>query len=162
MLGNHDFWIGPEALNTLTLAYTLALGVHWLRNRNVRVERQGTFIQLLGIDDYWEDSSSLDAACKGLDAHALRILLSHNPDNNEEIELSKIYIDSVISGHTHGCQVALPLLGQPAMPSRFGEKYRVGLVRDGERQTFISRGVGHLVAPIRFNCLPEVALITLV
>lgn len=68
----------------------------------------------------------------------------------------------MLSGHTHGGQVVLPLLGQPVMPSKFGQKYRVGLVRDGERQTFVSRGVGHLLAPTRFNCMPEVALITLV
>lgn len=162
VLGNHDFWSGPAAVDAITAAYRSALGVRWLRNRNVRLERQGAFIQLLGIDDYWEASSSFDDACKGLDAQAPRILLSHNPDINEEIDLGKTRIDLVISGHTHGGQVVLPLLGQPVMPSKFGQKYRVGLVQDGERQTFVSRGVGHLLAPIRFNCMPEVALMTLV
>lgn len=162
VLGNHDFWSGPTAVDAITAAYTATLGVRWLRNSNVRLERQGAFIQLLGIDDYWEASCSLDVACKGLDAQAPRILLSHNPDVNEEIELGKTSIDLVISGHTHGGQVVLPLLGQPVMPSKFGQKYRVGLVRDGERQTFVSRGIGHLLAPVRFNCPPEVALITLV
>ena len=37
---------------------------------------------------------------------------------------------------------AVPLLGQPVMPSKFGQKYRVGLVADGARQTFIGRGAG--------------------
>lgn len=162
VLGNHDFWSGSAAVDVITRAYTQALGVRWLRNQSVRLERQGSFMNLLGIDDYWEDSSSLDAACRGLNDKDVRILLSHNPDINEEIDLLHQRIDLVLSGHTHGGQVVLPLLGQPVMPSKFGQKYRIGLVRDGARQTFISSGLGHLLAPTRFNCPPEVALITFI
>lgn len=62
---------------------------------------------------------------------------------------------------THGGQAVLPVVGQPIMPSKFGQKYRTGLVRDGARQTFIGNGLGHLTAPTRFNFPPEVAPITL-
>lgn len=161
VLGNHDFWSGPTAVEAITGAYTRALGVRWLRNESVRLERAGSRIDLLGIDDYWETSSSLPDALKGLSDRNVRVLLSHNPDINEEIELLGQRIDLVVSGHTHGGQVVLPLVGQPVMPSKFGQKYRVGLVRDGDRQTFTGRGVGHLLVPTRFNCPPEVALITL-
>ncbi|MBF0293023.1 MAG: metallophosphoesterase, partial [Nitrospinae bacterium] len=46
-------------------------------------------------------------------------------------------------------------------PSKFGQKYLSGPVRDGDRVTYISRGIGHLLAPVRINCDPEVSLITL-
>lgn len=161
VLGNHDFWSGPTAIEAITRAYSKSLGVRWLRNTNVRLEREEATLDLLGIDDYWEPTSSLGDALKGLSESNCRILLSHNPDINDDIDLSGKRIDLVISGHTHGGQVVVPLIGQPIMPSKFGQKYRVGLIRDGSRQTFVSRGVGHLVFPMRFNCPPEVALITL-
>ncbi len=168
VLGNHDFWSGSAAIEAITRGYAKSLGVHWLRNTSTRLEKSGAAIDLLGVDDYWEPTSSLGEAVKGLAEENCRILLSHNPDINEEIDLSGKRIDLVISGHTHGGQVIFPLVGQPIMPSKFGQKYRVGLVRDGNRQTFVSRGVGHLLLPVRhlllpvrLNCPPEVALITL-
>ncbi|MFZ3073042.1 MAG: metallophosphoesterase [Thermodesulfobacteriota bacterium] len=163
VLGNHDFWSGKEAVETITEGFSKRLGVVWLRNRSLRLTKGGTAIHLLGVDDYWEDTSSLDDALKGVDEFGVRILLSHNPDINELIELEKLRIDLVISGHTHGGQITLPFIGAPFMPSKFGQKYLAGLVRDGNRQTYISRGVGHLMAPIRLNCPPEATtVITLV
>lgn len=162
VLGNHDFWSGAAAVDAITRRYTAAIGVHWLRNSGVTLTRNGAAVDLLGVDDYWEASCSLSTALKDSDARRVRILLSHNPDINEEIESLGARIDLVVSGHTHGGQVVLPLIGQPVMPSKFGQRYRVGLVADGARQTFIGRGIGHLLAPTRIDCPPEVALLTLV
>jgi len=161
VLGNHDFWSGAPAVEAITRSYAATLGVQWLRNCGVAVSRNGSTIELLGVDDYWEASCSLSTALKHSDARRVRILLSHNPDINEEIDSLGARIDLVISGHTHGGQVVLPLIGQPVMPSRFGQRYRVGLVADGARQTFIGRGIGHLVAPTRIDCPPEIAILTL-
>jgi len=134
----------------------------WLRNRSVTLTRGGTAFHLLGVDDYWEPSCSLPAACNGLGTDQVKILLSHNPDINDDIPLLHEKIDLVLSGHTHGGQVVMPFLGQPVMPSKFGQRYRTGLVRDGDRQTYISRGVGCLLAPIRLNCPPEATVLTLI
>ncbi len=161
VLGNHDFWSGKPAVEAITEGLSRRLGVVWLRNRGVRLTKGGAGIDLLGVDDYWETSSSVAAALKGGDEDGVRILLSHNPDINELIELERHRIDLVISGHTHGGQIVAPIFGAPFMPSKFGQKYLAGLVRDGNRQTYISRGVGHLLAPIRLNCPPEATLITL-
>lgn len=161
VLGNHDFWSGQEAVESITAQFTKKLGVVWLRNRAVEIKKDTGRISLLGVDDYWEGSSSLPNACKGLEKEGVRVLLSHNPDINEEIELSNERIDLVLSGHTHGGQIVVPFIGQPVMPSKFGQKYRIGLVRDNDRQTYITSGVGHLLFPIRFNCPPEATLITL-
>lgn len=162
VLGNHDFWSGKAAVEAITEGLSRRLGVVWLRNRGVRLTKEGADIDLLGVDDYWETSSSVSAALKGAQENGVRILLSHNPDINELIELERHRIDLVISGHTHGGQITAPLVGAPFMPSKFGQKYLSGLVRDNDRQTYISRGVGHLLAPIRLNCPPEATVITLV
>ena len=159
-LGNHDFWSGEEAMKSIMDNFTKRLGVVWLRNQNVRLERRRGALDILGVDDYWEDSCSLSKAYKGLDKDTAKVLLSHNPDINDEV-FPQMRVDLILSGHTHGGQVALPFIGQPIVPSKFGQKYRQGLVRDGDRQTYITRGVGHLLAPIRFNCPPEATLITL-
>lgn len=161
VLGNHDFWSGTPAIDSITAEFTKRLNVEWLRNRSVEIKKDNAKIDLLGVDDYWEGSCSLMNASKGLDRSSVRILLSHNPDINDDIDLLKERIDLVLSGHTHGGQVVAPLIGQPVMPSKFGQKYRAGLVRDGARQTFITNGVGHLLVPIRLNCPPEAVIIRL-
>ena len=162
VLGNHDFWSGKAAVETIMASFTKKLKVNWLRNESVTIEKGGHSIHLLGVDDYWEASCSLSRACRGLGEKSVKILLSHNPDINEEIELLGKTIDLVISGHTHGGQVVAPFIGQPVIPSKYGQKYRAGLVRDGARQTYISRGIGHLLVPLRINCPPEVSLLKLV
>ncbi|MEE8575246.1 MAG: metallophosphoesterase [Thermodesulfobacteriota bacterium] len=161
VLGNHDFWSGSAALSTIVKGFEDRIGAKWLRNSSVRLRRGASEIQLLGIDDYWENSSSLDRALEGLTGDKVRILLSHNPDINAAIESRGERIDLVLSGHTHGGQVALPVVGAPFLPSEYGQKYRKGLVSDPGRFTYINSGVGNLLFPIRFNSPPEAALITL-
>ena len=159
VLGNHDFWSGPQATQVLVQELESKLGVQWLRNRNVTLEREGQTIALAGVDDYWEESCSLEQALDGVGKDTTCILLSHNPDINE-IMFDFHRVDLIISGHTHGGQVIFPIIGPPFKPGIMHLKYMQGLVRDGHRQTYTSRGVGHLVAPIRFNCPPEVTLFT--
>ena len=67
----------------------------------------------------------------------------------------------VLSGHTHGGQVVLPLVGAPRVPSRYGQKYLAGLVQAPNTLVYVSRGVGTISPPLRFNCRPEVNLLTL-
>jgi len=160
VLGNHDFWSGPEAVRAIMAGFTRRLGAVWLRNTHAKLERGGARIDLLGVDDYWETSCSLARAYRGLGPDTPKILLSHNPDINDDV-VPQTRIDLILSGHTHGGQVAAPIVGQPIVPSKFGQKYRAGLVRDGARQTYVTRGIGHLLAPVRFNCPPEVTILTL-
>lgn len=160
VLGNHDFWSGPEAVEAITTGLSKSIGVIWLRNENVTLKKGDGRLDLLGVDDYWENSYSLVNAYRGLDSTTAKILLSHNPDVNENIH-SNMKIDLVLSGHTHGGQVVLPVIGMPFLPSPFGQKYREGLIKDGDRITYVSRGIGHLMAPVRLNCPAEATVITL-
>jgi len=159
VLGNHDFWSGPEVTKRIHHDFEKRAGVRVLRNQNVTLTKGKQSVQLLGIDDYWH-TWDLSKTMRKVPRDSVKILLSHNPDINRQLKPSH-KIDLVLSGHTHGGQISLPLVGPPFRPTR-DEKYLKGLVRDGDRQTYITRGVGHLVVPIRFNCPPEVTLITLV
>lgn len=162
VLGNHDFWSGPHAVKTLVKDFEDGLGVQWLRNRHVFLTRGGERIVLAGVDDYWQKSCSPAEAVKGAPNDTARILLSHNPEVNEILFRNRYDVDLVLSGHTHGGQIKLPFIGAPFAAGVRRAKYMEGLARDGDRQTYVTRGVGHLVVPIRFLCPPEVTLITLV
>ena len=160
VLGNHDFWSGQEV--ALKIAHGLEeAGVQVLRNKAIPIVSKGHRLYIIGVDDYWEGSYSLSKALKNVPEDACRILLSHNPDVNEDVDNLGEHIDFVISGHTHGGQVVLPFLGALYIPSPFGQKYLAGLIRDQERQTYVSRGLGLFFVPIRINCPPDVSLITL-
>ena len=160
VLGNHDFWSGPEVAAKVARGLE-NIGVRVLRNEAVRIETESQHLYIAGVDDYWENSYSLTKALEGIPEDICRILLSHNPDVNQDVEFLKRRIDFIISGHTHGGQIVLPFVGAPYLPSPFGQKYRAGLVRDGERETFVSRGLGLFFVPVRLNCPPDVSVITL-
>ena len=160
VLGNHDCWGGAQEREVVIKTLADRFGAVWLRNQSVRISKGGGTIHLLGVDDYWEDTCSLPKAYGRLPKKDVKILLSHNPDINAEI-FPAMGVDLVLAGHTHGGQVRLPIIGMPLLPSKFGQKYLSGAVRDGKRTTYVSRGIGHLLAPVRINCDPEVTLITL-
>src|SRR5204863_3065340 len=84
------------------------------------------------------------------------ILLAHDP--RRLFEATSLNIPLVLSGHTHGGQVVMPLLGAVA-----AQKFPVvaGLGRRDRTTMFVSRGVGTVYVPVRVNCPPEVAVLTL-
>ena len=159
VLGNHDYWSGPEAL-ALVVRGLESIGVKVLRNEAATLERNGQTLALAGVDDYWEGPADLQKAFKGLPPEVCKILLSHNPDVNEDVETLDQPIDLIISGHTHGGQLILPYIGPP-YPTPFNRRYLAGLVRDGDRQTYVSRGLGVFFVPARLNCPAEVNLLVL-
>lgn len=161
VLGNHDFWSGQEV--ALKIIDGLKnIGVQVLRNEAVPLKRKGQNLYIIGVDDYWEESYNLPKALETVPEDDCRILLSHNPDVNENIDSLKERIDLIVAGHTHGGQVVLPFIGALYIPSPFGQKYREGLVRDKERKTYISHGLGLFFVPVRINCPADVSLLTLV
>jgi uncharacterized protein len=86
------------------------------------------------------------------------IVLSHDPDTFPRIP-SRVSL--TLSGHTHGGQVAIPLLRRPLMPSRYGERYARGHIVEGGRHLYVTHGVGTSGLPIRFLAPPEVVILTL-
>jgi predicted MPP superfamily phosphohydrolase len=116
-------------------------------------------LRLAGLDDLWWGKPDLDAALEDVPTGEEVVLLSHNPDFAEEHPDPRVGL--ALSGHTHGGQVYLPLLGAPWAPTRYGEKYLAGLVRGPASQVFVTRGLGEAGVPLRFNCPPEINLLTL-
>jgi predicted MPP superfamily phosphohydrolase len=86
----------------------------------------------------------------------MTILLAHDP--RRLTEAAALGVPLVLSGHTHGGQVVLPLVGAVA-----AQKFPViaGIGRRDRTTMFVSRGVGTIYVPVRINCPPEVAVLTL-
>ena len=155
VMGNHDHWYGVSTTrNSMTEA-----GIVELTNEGVWLEQRGERLRIAGVGDLWEDEQDLDAALDDTQPHETAILVTHNPDFVEGITDRRIGL--VLSGHTHGGQVVLPVVGAPRVPSRYGQKYLYGLVKTPTTQVYVTRGIGTVTPPVRFCCRPEIALITI-
>lgn len=155
VLGNHDYWHGlRETREGLREA-----GITELTNEGHWFQHRGEKLLLAGVDDLWQGEPDLGAALGEANRKDCCILVSHNPDLAESIIDSTVGL--VLSGHTHGGQVAFPGFGAPWAPSKYGNKYLHGLVEAPRTQVFISRGLGVAAIPARMNSRPEINLITL-
>lgn len=154
--GNHDMEEGGRIYREMIRTTPLTD----LSNRSVYLTIGGEHLWLAGIDDLRCGVPNLRAALRGITGRNAVILLSHNPDLAEEQPDSRVGL--ILSGHTHGGQINFPLLGPLRLPSRYGTKYRAGLVQGPASQVFISCGLGTTALPIRMNCPPEINLLTLV
>lgn len=153
--GNHDMQKGGAVYRELVAATPLTD----LTNRNRPVSLGGDRLWLAGVDDLWWGTPDLDRALDGVPAGAAVVLLSHNPDFAEDRPDSRVGL--VLSGHTHGGQVYLRGAGSGWLPSKYGDKYRHGLVSGPASAVFVSRGLGEAGVPLRVNAPPEVCLLTL-
>jgi uncharacterized protein len=66
----------------------------------------------------------------------------------------------MLSGHTHGGQIRLPFLPPVHLPP-LGKKYIEGHFQLGRTQLYVNRGIGTVDMPFRFNCPPEITVLTL-
>jgi predicted MPP superfamily phosphohydrolase len=99
----------------------------------------------------------VDGALAQLTDDAPALAFMHNPDLFPR--LSDRYA-LVLAGHTHGGQVALPVLGRPIVPSRYGERYAAGHVVEHGRHLYVTTGLGTSILPVRFRVPPEIALLS--
>ncbi len=156
VLGNHDHRTDPG----LTRQALADAGFTDLTNTGVWLERPGgARLRIAGVDDCRTGRPRIAPALGDLRENEPCLLLTHNPDYVELIRDPRV--DLVLSGHTHGGQVVLPLVGASVLPSRYGQKYRSGLVRGPAARVFVTTGIGTIGLPVRFRCPPEVAFITL-
>lgn len=132
-------------------------GLH-LNNENHLIKVGNVAINLIGITCSHHPHLDVIHILKLLDQNNLNFLLYHSPDIIYEIgETDKL--DLILSGHTHGGQVCLPLFGALFTGSLYGRKLQSGLYKIHNTMLYISRGIGleGLGAPrVRFLCPPEI------
>jgi uncharacterized protein len=153
-LGNHDAYTGAAHITAVLNSHNISV----LRNRSLPLEREGQRLWVAGVDDVLEGKPDLDLTLKGIPPAEPVILMAHEPDWADHVARSSV--DLQLSGHSHGGQVRLPLLGAPWVPV-LARKYPWGLRRIGPLTLYTNAGIGTILVPVRLNCPPEVTLITL-
>jgi uncharacterized protein len=151
VLGNHD----DDHDMPAALARN---GVQMLKDARTRITIRGKAIDLVGVRFWTKRGRDIASISRGADGTV--ILLAHDPRRLAEAAALKIPL--VLSGHTHGGQVVLPIVGAVAA-RKFSPPVPLmaGLGKRGETTIFVSRGVGTIYVPVRINCPPEVAVLTL-
>lgn len=155
ILGNHDYWTNAEAVREMLDAS----GIVNLTNSVFTLSRGNEHLHLCGVDDVWEGNVRLDDVLHRLTDNSAAILLAHEPDFADQSAITGRF-DLQVSGHSHGGQVVLPLVGPPILPY-LGQKYPSGLYKIREMYQYTNRGVGTGRLPVRLNCPPEITMFTL-
>jgi predicted MPP superfamily phosphohydrolase len=147
VLGNHDDDRDMPAALTAT-------GVTVLRDARTRLTIRGETLDLAGIRYWTRRVGDIARVLRGASPNV--ILLAHNP--LRLVEAAALAVPLVLSGHTHGGQVVLPGIGAVA-----AREFPViaGRGRQESTEIFVSRGIGTVYVPVRLNCPPEVAILTL-
>ena len=134
-------------------------GFEQIDNKAVWIEKNGAKIKLGGVGDLWNDNQDMGPTIDDAEEGDFVMLVSHNPDFAETLETDKI--DLMLSGHTHGGQVSLFGIWTPWVPSRYGGKYRSGMIDTGKTKVLVSNGFGTTAVPLRFVVRPDILLVRL-
>jgi uncharacterized protein len=147
ILGNHDD--DKEMPSALARQ-----GFAVLRDQRTRLTLRGEALDVAGIRFWTRRPAEIARVLRN--AHDTVLLLAHDP--RRLTEAANLNVAAVLSGHTHGGQVVLPGVGAVAK-ARF--PILAGLGRRENTSIFVSRGIGTVYVPVRINCPPEVAVVTL-
>lgn len=151
VLGNSDPQYATwKALNNSIITDIGNMGV-WIGN--------GTKIRVGGVGDLSNDWQNQEAAVDTATPENFVMLVSHEPDYFPEVNKSKV--DIVLSGHTHGGQITFFGIWAPFVPSKYGQKYRTGVVKEDNSTLIISNGVGTVGLPLRFFARPQIIVLKL-
>jgi predicted MPP superfamily phosphohydrolase len=156
VLGNHDQFADAERVRETLVA----AGLTYLGGRYIERTIRDVSVLLAGNELPWFPPAADFRGCQARDEFGmpLRILLAHSPDQFAWAAAHDV--DLMLAGHVHGGQVCLPLIGPLMAPSWHGVRYAAGVFAAGNTVMHVTRGVGSL-APLRYNCPPEVAVLTL-
>lgn len=146
---------GGRRAGTASEAEADALGVVTLVNANAAVRDA---VWAVGLDDPLAGNASVPDAIRGLPAEVYRLGLVHSPKWVADFAPE---VDLVLAGHTHGGQIRVPFLGPVWLAPGTGS-FVAGWYEVGGTDVYVNRGIGTSIAPVRFNCRPEVAVIELV
>ena len=176
-LGNHDYgdyvrWpyngISKEQnLEDLKKVHA-DMGWRLLMNEHVVLEKGGTEIALLGIENWsnkirFPKHGRMDLAHPGAEKYPFKILMSHDPSHwDAQVRPDYPDVDLTLSGHTHGMQFGIEIPGFKWSPVQYMYKQWHGLYEDGKQKLYVNPGYGFLGYPGRVGVLAEITVIELV
>lgn len=159
-LGNHDYFAKDVELVAKKVD---DCGVKLLRNDSIKIEKEKSFFNLVGVDDIGRNVKPDDYITRALSSaknDQPKILLCHKPYYFSNAK--NLGIDLTLSGHTHGGQIVFGKVdGTPISLAAFASKYIAGLYTLDRSQLYVNKGIGSVGVPFRINCPPELTVITL-
>ena len=158
VLGNHDVAVGAQHVITPLEEHRTPV----LVDSYVAIERGRDRLWICGSDDAGTRTPNLSMAVPSYTG-APAILMVHEPDFVDIVVQHPRFplIDVMLSGHTHGGQVRLPVFGPLILPP-MGKKYVEGFFPFSHMQLYVNRGIGTVGLPFRLNCPAELTEFTLV
>lgn len=151
VFGNHDYMYDLPKYYTQIMQNS---GFNLLVNKNKRIELENEkYINIIGLDEKLHGKPLIKAYDEDMDDKDFNLVLMHNPDVIEEFKNSKI--DLMLSGHSHGGQVSIPIKGAILTPP-YGRKYTKGFYKVNGNNLFVTSGLGSTKLPFRLLNVPEI------
>ena len=154
VIGNHDWRNSGDRM----WRALLDVGITVLEDRAVELHASGGSFWVAGLADLRHRRPDIGAALRDVPVDAPVLVLSHDPDMFPGVPPR---VSLTLSGHTHGGQVAIPLLRRPMLPSYYGERYARGHIVEHGRHLIVTSGFGTSGLPIRLLAPPEALVLTL-
>jgi predicted MPP superfamily phosphohydrolase len=151
--GNHEGWTNRGYIQGVL---DQRAGIRMLCNQTLPIPGEDN-VFLTGLDTF-SAGRPRPGILDHTPANSRHIVLAHEPDSFNQLTDSRIRLQ--ISGHTHGGQVRLPIIGALILP-KWGRDFQQGLFTSGDRQLYVNRGIGTLGYHFRINCRPEITLFEL-
>jgi len=152
--GNHDFVGKISEVDE----YLQGLGIKMLINESAVLKKGDEQLVIVGVDDVWFGNVDFEKALKDVPADIPRVLLAHNPDIVYALRDYKF--DAILSAHTHGGQIRLPLIGSiSVIPTELGRKFDRGMFDWNGIPLLITSGVGSIGPRARLFVPPEIMMI---
>lgn len=142
------------------------IGFNLMLNENVKLEKDGQQITLVGVENWGEgfkQAGDLGKAAAGTTPQDFKILMSHDPSHWEyEVKDSPNNYQLTLSGHTHGLQFGIEIPGVIKWsPVQYRYKQWAGLYENLGRYVYVNRGFGFHAYPGRVGIWPEITVLEL-
>lgn len=150
ILGNHDWWQDSNRVRD----ELRKLGMTIVSGKWEALDVRGEKLIVIGHEGPWFKEVPDLASCP----NGFRLLLSHTPDNIRWAQRN--HVSLMLSGHNHGGQVRLPVIGSIFVPSKFSRRFDMGTFFEPPTLLHVVRGLSGK-EPLRFRCNPQVTRIVL-
>ena len=148
ILGNHDHHTGGPSVAAALRSH----GIEVLQNRSVKLD---CGLRLVGLDDDRYRLTDINKSFQEVKQGEVILTLAHNPALVEKLPDMR---QTVLSGHTHGGQINVPLLTKGQLKRIGARHYKAGWYEVGEKSLYVCRGLGNVGVPLRLFARPEIAL----
>ena len=159
VIGDHDYWAGEDHIaNALE-----ERGIRVLQNEDIRLEQQEVAISIVGVTEIYSSGlprNQFENLLNNVSSDGIKIVASHQA-SKRLIDFSQSSgTDLLLTGHTHGGQLRIPVFFYPLTAARTETPYVKGHWAFGNMLLNVNSGLGFTLSPVRYNAPAQVSIIT--